>query len=314
MLRYRYKKTFGQKSRFSRDEIYHYNKVLKRNKIKKVTLLVCVLLIISAEIIYLFFVSPLLIINKITIETGDTIKVEDVQQMVVSRFNFKKISFLSESNIFLFDINKLSNDIKTKYMVEEVKIDRVLPSTIKIVIKEKIPVVVLVSNNRIYKVDRNGLVVGLTTRIVEENATSTNSELTALSKKQSGTSTAQTINYKPQTNFTLPIIYNHSSKLQNVREYGISTDILNSIIRLKTTLDGMNMAVESFKINTEPDSTKVVTIVKLSPNRTIELYFDYNHDFAMQIDKLIAYKDKIVQSPEKTQYIDFRFGNKIFSK
>jgi len=92
---------------------------------------------------YFFLVSDNFRINKIEISGNENISQKELLDIAVANLKNKRLMFLKNNNILFFSKESLIQDIGEKYIVEDIKVTKKFPFTLKININEKLSRVVL---------------------------------------------------------------------------------------------------------------------------------------------------------------------------
>lgn len=128
-------------------KIYSPPKETKKRVIpKSIIILFLVIIIICALFITIFF-SPLFKIKEIKIDG-------EIDQNTISYIN-QNIN----NNIFLFDTNKIKNEIlKNNLQITDVNVYRGIPGTIKITLFERLPKLIWQTSGTKYLIDEKGII------------------------------------------------------------------------------------------------------------------------------------------------------------
>ena len=104
--------------------------------------------------------SPIFYIDDIIVENNE--KLSD--DAIVNLLNIN-----NETNIFEENDNKIENALKQNPYIEEVQIKRILPSTLKLTIKERKVMFLLEYANSFVYVDKNGNILEISSNDISEN-------------------------------------------------------------------------------------------------------------------------------------------------
>lgn len=129
----------------------------KRNK-KKYFLIFLPLLLIG--LIYLLIYSPLFEIKKVAVSgTGKTELVNRLQRIVKDEINERKWLIFPKNNYFILNEKNLWLEINDRLVLDELEVNKKLLHTLKIYVKDKVPVLLLEDGRENYYVDKEGLVL-----------------------------------------------------------------------------------------------------------------------------------------------------------
>ena len=116
---------------------------------------------------YVVFLSGYLQIKNIQIEGNKYLSAEEIQHSISSVQNSKKLFFLPQNNYLFFDINeaqaKIVEDTQHRVVLESLEISKKFPSTVSINLKERIPSLVWVTQDKYYYIDLQGVITTETT-------------------------------------------------------------------------------------------------------------------------------------------------------
>lgn len=151
---------------------------------------------------YFFLISDSWAIKKVQIAGLASIPEQELRLIVGQEIGGRRFFVLPNNNILLFSKNSLSKRVQKKYIMEEIAIDKELPGTLNITVKEKqarlvlksvskmeiknetapetangetatsTPAITIVTSTIYYFLDVNGIVVGQYTppAVIDENA------------------------------------------------------------------------------------------------------------------------------------------------
>lgn len=138
-----------------------YNLQLKMQKRKKSIILALKILsaiIIFAGIICFCMLSPIFNVNTIVVEGNSIISKEEI----ISLSGIKK-----DENIFKFSKSQISKNIKQNAYVNEIKVSKSIPDTIKITIQERVPQYMLEFGNGYVYINNQGYILEISNQKIE---------------------------------------------------------------------------------------------------------------------------------------------------
>ena len=131
----------------------------KIRRTKRIIKAISIFILIILAVI-LFLISPIFYIDDIIVENNE--KLSD--DAIVNLLNIN-----NETNIFEENDNKIENALKQNPYIEEVQIKRILPSTLKLTIKERKVMFLLEYANSFVYVDKNGNILEISSNDISEN-------------------------------------------------------------------------------------------------------------------------------------------------
>lgn len=251
----------------------------KNNLFKKLKWIL--ILIIVILVIYFFFASAFWEIKNIKIEIKDAsnIKKQDIETLVRQQFFQHRFFIFKQNNIFLFSKKLGEKAINSKYVVEDLKIKKRWPHTLKIQFKEKPSTLILSLNNKYYYLDLTGLIL---------------TEVPVF-----------------EINKNFPLVIFEGSREMRVGERFLNPDLIKFITDLKTIFTTKTkIPLASFKIK-EKEETNLIVLTQ----EGWEVYLDSQDNLENQINNfLLVLRGKIKEQRKNLKYIDLRFGNRVFYK
>jgi len=233
---------------------------------------------------FLFFNSYFLADN-IIIEGSERIDEYKVYNIVNKQLQQKRFLFLNQQNIFSFSKRQVKKEILKNYLVDNLEINKNLPKTIKISFNEIIPAAVWCEEEQYYYID-SSLNVLLKIESLEIN---TNDFIVLKSADR-----------KPQI------------KTQGVnKKVMVGEEYLRACLGLAKRAKSINLNINNICEINKPEAT-----VDLGVNEGPKIYFNIEDELEKQFKKLeVLLAEKIKgDGLKKLEYIDLRFGEKIYYK
>ncbi len=94
-----------------------------------------------------FIINSNLYIQKIKVENNSIIESDEIK---------KKLSFLYKENLFFLNIKDIEENLKSETFIESFSIKKIYPSTLKLIIVEKIPIAVLQNKKKKFYISNKG--------------------------------------------------------------------------------------------------------------------------------------------------------------
>lgn len=225
---------------------------------------------------YLVFYSDLLKINQVAISGNEMIDSGELQEAVAQELDSWRWYVLPQRNVLWLSKNRLRQGIEAKYSIESLEIDKGWKS-LKITVKEKISHLILYNQEKFYFLKVNGQVLKEVSREEAEK-------------------------YWDH----LPIL-NIEKKEINVGDQIVSEKMVDFIIRLDSAVKNRQLAIFGYE-------QQGVDRVDLVAKEGWRAYFDINSDPVIALENLMLVLQQKVSDRHKLQYVDLRFGDKVYFK
>lgn len=242
----------------------------------KLTFMACLLLLTG--IIWFLVFCPVWNIDRINVKGADRIASDDIKKIA------QETTKNEESLIFL-NTEEVKKTINKEFRLKELSIEKKWPNTLLINIKEEPYAYIWLEDDHYYYSDINGFI------------------LKDVNKKE------YTDNKGDKKN-DLPLIVNKTKKKIKERRIDMEKDHIKFILDLYDEF-GKNyvedIELDKFIISSEVD--KVTALLKKGP----EIYFTASKTPEEQIHNLLVIKEqKIKKDFENKEYIDIRYGDKVY--
>lgn len=250
-------------------------------KIKKIVFKgLFVILIIY--LFYLLFFSHYLAINNIKITVKDPdFNTEELNNYLKEILNKKILLILPHDNYLFLTRNYLENELKNKYVIEELLIEKKFPNTLNINLKEKITNLLYQTNESIYLIDNQGKILSIV------------GERIIINEKQ------------------LIKIIDESNTQININQNILTPSLINLIINLKEKFNDYlkNLSILEFRI-ISPDAR----FVKIITSSDIEIHLNDRLSVEEQLEKLKKSLESEMIDLSKIQYINLRVKGQVIYK
>jgi len=237
--------------------------------------------IIIIGLIYLLFYSTVFRVEEIEMQGLRDISFDELEQMIQEQQSKKRFFICPQTNLFCFSKKKLGERLNSKYSLEIVVVKKRPFHKLKVYLQEHTSALTWISGDKFYYIDLQGMLLS-------------------------------EVPFKdPNPNF--PRIYDESSQIVRGDYAILSTQQIDFIIAILTKLPLRtgDIEVNSFRLpNKNSNEIKVVT------EKGWQIYFNTNLDVEKQMDKLVLIYEKKIKELGITnlEYIDLRFGNRVFYK
>jgi hypothetical protein len=256
---------------------------------------------------FIFYV-PYFTIQNFDFTGTDKSLAEKISIALKGELDSRKFFVLNKGNYFIFDEVKFKQKLEEMFILSHLEITKKFPNTLKVQAKEKTTSLVLITHDETtgiynaYYVDYHGMVIGVLNDTERSYVQDPDAPLES-----------------------------------NVSKIAVSEDIVDQmpLVELKSATNAINARISVFnelqvstileiyeKLNKEGVMTKTIILEDLKNAKiTVKakegflIYMTTEDTIQNQIDNLkILLKEKIGEDRTKIQYIDLRFGDKIFYK
>jgi len=230
-------------------------------------------------IAWLIFIAPFWNIKKIQINGLTRLPNNELENIIFEQVKAKHGWIFSESNIFVFKKSSAADKIIANYNFSNIEIHKKLPNTLIINVQERPYSFIFQEGSGLFYASADAYVIK--DQVVSEE-----------DKKK----------YFILENKTSNSLINEKYKIN------INNSYLNFAIKLNSALSARHeLSIEKSIIDQEYNTIKV----KIANGPLI--YFNVNDDIEKQIEYLLLVKkEKIGDNFSRTNYIDLRYGEKIF--
>jgi len=246
----------------------------RKKKVILITIIFILLIFISGSVFIL--IGPQFRISQIEILGLKNIKRESIEKIIDEELN-KGIIF-KHNNIFLFNINTIEQNISKTYILESFEIEKSFnPAQISILLEEKVSALTYITTDECFNIDINGLII------------------------------------EPCNELSVEFIQirDESGEKLYAGDLALYKQTIDYIIKLDDEISAQGIEVRTYKLPSRYSSDlRVVT------DKGFEIYFNKTLTIEEQLKKFnIIVREEI--GPDKlntVQYIDLRFGEKVFYK
>ncbi len=252
-------------------------KINTKNRKKKIILISVIFIILTFISISVFIlVGPQFRIEQIEILGLKNIKRENIEKIIDQELN-KGIIF-KHNNIFLFNINTIEQSISKTYILESFEIEKTFnPTQISILLEEKVSALTYITTEECFNIDINGLIVEPCNELSNEFIQ----------------------------------IRDESGEKLYAGDLALDKQTVDYIIKLNDELQAQGIEIRTYKLPSRDRSDlRVVT------GKGFEIYLNMNFEIDEQLKRFnILVREEIGADKLNTiQYIDLRFGDKVFYK
>jgi len=252
----------------------------------KVKILIFLIILAAVFLGWLLFFNRYFEIENVIVEGGEKIEDYKIYNIIGDQTEKNRFFFFNQSNIFSFSKRQAKKEILSHYFVDDLKIDRKLPRTIKIIFSERQPAAVWCEGDNYYYIDDK---LNILLQIDSLNISMDN----------------------------YVILKNAEQKIKIEKEgsekkVAIGEEYLKACMDLASEASSNKIEIDGIcKIN-KKESTVSLNIINNGP----EIFFNIEEDLGLQFKKLkVLISEKLKgERLQKLEYIDLRFGEKIYYK
>ncbi|MEK7203153.1 MAG: FtsQ-type POTRA domain-containing protein [Patescibacteria group bacterium] len=250
------------------------------------------LLIVGA--LYFIFYSDFFEVKNIDVSGNKNIITEEIIEIAERQIEKRRFFIFSQRNFFMFNGTQLEDIIAERFFLEKVKVKKILSNKIKIEIFERSTSVVWISRSRAYYIDPEGLVISM---VVDKDITKE-------------TIADQVAIYRHQIiAYNLPYIYDVEGREVEVGKKIASPRLVSFIIDLVGKLPkALSYEISYYNYNAQSREIAAVTA------EGWQIKFSFDSDLETQIDNLSLLLKEKIKNTKQLDYIDLRFGERIFYK
>jgi hypothetical protein len=232
-------------------------------------------IIAGVFLIYVIIYSDLFKIKTIEVNGTDMIGQEELRQKVDEEISSWRWYLLPQKNLLFISKKGLSESINNEYKLKKLEIDRGWRK-LTINIEEKINYLIIYNNEKFFFADEEG---SITTELSQEQAMS----------------------YWDK--FPILNIY----KEINTGDRVTSAKMVEFILEFNTKIKYIGIEFHGYETNGESE----ITLVSKTGWRA---HFDIYSDINLSIENMQLVLNEKIDDETKLEYIDLRFGNKVFYK
>ncbi len=260
-----------------------YKKRSKKKGIGRVSfksfLITLLILFIIFGLFWFFYFSSTFTIKQVGVNGLERVNPDEIKDYAFKEAKKDKI-FSNESNLFAISIDNLKKDLQNNYNFATIEVNKKLPDTLEIYIKERSYDAIFLENGDYYFIDNKGYVVD----------------------KINDIKLVDPVKY--------PIIKNESDLNILDNKVGVNDDTLKFINKFYNHLQSFTeerMVIENFIVKDNDSSLSAQVL-----NGPV-LYLSKDSDVEEQSKNLIILKQEEIKDDfGKIIYIDLRYGDKLF--
>jgi len=262
----------------------------RRKKIRrfslKTKLLVLSALLVAGALIWVLFFNSYFLVDNIQINSGQNIPAGKIYDIITGQLEKSRLFFFSQNNIFAFSRRQAKNAILKEFYVSDLKIKKKLPRTLMIYFREEQVAAAWAEGDSYYLIDNKMTILSAADPLVLSGG--------------------------------LPVLKNVSKENQIKSEGGLIKKVsigdkyFSGCLNLFKQFSDISLAVDNVCEVNAPETEIRLNIAGGRPKIRFNIDDDLNKQFT-RLTVLLA--EKINQEKlAKLEYIDLRFGDKIYYK
>lgn len=253
-------------------------------------------------LIYFLFYSSVFRITSVEVNGAKTIKSEDITSIAEAQLKENRFLIFPEDNYFTFDKVLLAKRIRQQFVLEKLDISKSFPHGINIELEEKTSVATWVTNNKYYFLDAKGIAV--------KESPYNFFDAGGKSVVKKGEAEISLASNPRDISEGLPLVYDENNREVKLGETVVDESIIVLTLNLSGYLPKEGIEVQSFTVSEEKNRT-----LKVKTEEGWQIYFNYIADLNTQLNNLkTVLAEKIGSARKNLQYIDLRFGNRVYFK
>lgn len=276
LKKYQIKKDYQIKN--LKNPFFHSNKNVKKTRKIGLSFYIITLVIVIISVFYGLFLSPLLMIKNIKINGLGRLPESAISEILWNQTGKRSVWPLNQKNILLFDSKEAETELMNNFNFSKIKINKKLFNTLSVDIEERPYAFIWQEQGISYFSDSKGYIIR-------------DSMVT------------------PEDLIKFPIISNETPDSLIENDYlKIDANYLTFIFSLKNlTEKNSEMEIGRYLISQELNTVKVLF------KNGLLAFFNVKDDVSKQMDKLlIVKKEKIKDNLDKINYVDLRYGDKVY--
>lgn len=239
----------------------------------KLWFLAIFLLILLSFLAWLILFSGLFAIKTVKIEGAKSVSVQEIENLVWQQIgDGGKLS----GNLLIFQCKELINSLNEKYNLDNLRVTKKFLHTLEISFQEKTMAATWRSEDKYYLIDSAGNII---------------SQIDPLN-----------------VNRDYPLVETATGKIDD-KKVNITPEITDFIQKIFTEFKNKSHNIEVDYYIADNDNYTVKMVIRSGP----KIYFNSKSDLSKQAKKLdVILKEKLKEGLDKINYIDLRYGDKVY--
>ena len=236
-------------------------------------------ILIAGSLVYLCLFSNFFKIKKIVLVNNKDVQFSEVEKIVRPILNDKRFLFFPADSIFLINTKNIETElIRNILQIESLRIKRRYPDVLKIIIQEKEPVIVWLTQDRTYFVDQKGKICYEVSNEILQNT-------------------------------NLPVVKDNLGKEVKVNEKVIEENVVKAVQNINKKF----RTKTGYEISYFEVPAAMASEVHVKTKTGFKVYFNCQRDLEAQFNDLVAVLEyQIKEQVTNISYIDLRVEGWIY--
>lgn len=245
--------------------------------------------------LYFFNKTNYLMIDNIEIIGNEYISQQDIKEIVNQQMGEKRLLFFNQNNLIFFSKKAAKASLASHFFFDNININKKYPETLVIKVEEKISSLIWSNNSGKYYLDLEGNVIR---QITADNL--------VISEGEGDTEVIRSeIN-----SGRYPVIQDQSNSEIITGQPILAKDRIDFIIELTKKIKSQ----ADFSISYYTLASPSINYITLITDEGWLVHFSFENQISNQINLLFSLLYQKIDDRSKLEYIDLRFGDKIFWK
>ena len=273
----------------------YFNKKAKGIKSRKTRYFVIIGLILLLTAFYFLDHAEFLKIKNIEISGTEYISQSEIKDLILEQTSSRRFIFFHQSNILFFSKSQAKKKLAENYSFESLKIKKNYPDGIKIELKEEISALIWISGENKYFLDLAGIPLR---QLTQDDLVIEKSE-------------GQTDIIRPEiSSGNYPVIYDLSNSPVIIGQAVAPKDLVDFVVSLTEKLKkGADFNIAHYEL-TNPQLKEVILLTK----EGWKIYFRTEDPIDQSVGSLFSVLQQEIKNRSTLEYIDLRFGQRVFWK
>ncbi|MBT4857345.1 hypothetical protein HON52_04145 [Candidatus Uhrbacteria bacterium] len=255
------------------------------------------LLVVLAVIIgipWLTVILPWFYIDSVAVEGSITLQPNQIESFAWDHLNEKRWDVVPQHHIWLLNEDALRNDILSQFALDDATVTRDGRS-LSIVVNERITSLIWAHGEELYFVDQSGFIVRA---LNEEEINDVRALLYGEGERINIIQTDEIF-----------VVFEQGGEVVSQNQQVLTENAVEVLSVVNQDIGNYLITIESISID-----TALTDWVALNTRGGPDIYVDLNGDGNDQLHNLEVILDEYKSNLEGIEYIDLRFGNRVFVK
>lgn len=285
---------FKRKRDFSKKDFRNpfFPKKQKKRRFWPVRLVIPVGFLLLLIGLYFLNVNSNLRIKNIVVAGHEHISQAEIKGLILEQLNKSRFLFFSQGNILFFNKRQAKKTLSQNYFLDELKVEKRYFDTISVELKEKTVMVIFQTGADNYYLDLSGVILKKADKfdIVSQAMGDTSLIRAEINSDR------------------FPLIIEQSAQPVQIGQKALAQETIDFVIKTTAAVKKEADFEISRYLLADPASSEIT----LKTKEGWEARFKMTESPEIQVQSLLAILEEKIKDRSKLQYIDLRFGQKIF--